>query len=88
MALERDFGDINEARICRLKYETFVSNPETELARILSFLGISASEATIESAVQGVSTTGAGNWRTALDEATLANIPPIMNDTLKAFGYE
>jgi hypothetical protein len=87
-AADRDLAQIDETRICRLRYETLVGDTEHELRRVLGFLGITTSGSEIGRVVQGVSSANVGKWQTQLDAATLQAIEPHIRCALETLGYE
>lgn len=83
----RDLTAIGADRVIRLRYEDFVARPDEELGRLLEFLDARTTPFERRTAVHNVSSNSVGKWRTALDVETLDRIAPIINGTLKTFGY-
>jgi hypothetical protein len=69
-------------RYLEMSYEALVAEPGAELARVAAFLGLAASSADLPP----VSAASIGKWRRQ-PAAQLAEIRPILEPTLGAFGY-
>lgn len=82
------FKNIDQKRVYQIKYEEFVSRPETELWRIAEFVGVKPSHNVIDKVAKTVSTTSVGKGRTALGSDNLNKIKGFMCPALKACGYE
>lgn len=80
-------NDLQEDKVCRVKYEAFVSNPKQELSRILEFMNVDASKDQIEQAVIGVSAKSLGKGRKSLSEHEVAHLEQLVGVTLSKFGY-
>ncbi len=83
----RGLTAVGAGRVIRLRYEDFVARPDDELQRLLEFLDARATPFERRGAVHNVSSSSVGKWRTALDVETLDCIAPIIERTLKRFGY-
>lgn len=83
---ERDFSEIDPERVCRVQYETFVSNPIHQLNRIASFLGLRKGQA-LQRYVSDVTSSNVGKWQNALNKGDLAVILPQIQDELTRYGY-
>ena len=75
----RQLAGLDRDRWLPVRYEDFVTAPGEQLARIMTFLGAQANEATIAAAVAGVSTGSIGKSSSVLDEPTLADIAPYLD---------
>ena len=84
VTLGRAHGAMMGRRYLELSYEAVVANPEIALARLASFLEIDAPRASVDR--HEVSTQSVGKWRRAPRRA-LADVRPILEPTLGAFGY-
>lgn len=73
------FAQMPSEQWLEVQYEDFVFDPESELRRVLDFVGLEASDATVKEAVADVSTGSLGKWRAALGEDTLARLQPIVD---------
>lgn len=74
-------------KVIRVRYEDFVQRPAIELARVLTFLGLSVPMSDIENAVKGVSARSLGKGRKALGDAEVAKLEQLVGDSLKRYGY-
>ena len=74
-------------QVCRVQYESFVSNPKNELARVLKFMGVEASEKQLEQSTLGVSAKSVGKGRDSLGVEEVENLEKLVNKTLGKFGY-
>ena len=83
-----DLSRIDADRVCAVKYEQFVTRPESELGRLLEFLEIDGGTTDVSELVADVSPKSAGNWRRQLTRQTVRQIEPLMHRELEHFGYE
>lgn len=74
-------------RVIRVCYEELVAAPEREIARILSFLRIPATDQQVKSATVGVSTTSIGKGRASLGKDQLERLETLVADALDRYGY-
>jgi hypothetical protein len=84
---ERDLAELPESRVCKVKYEDFVQQPQAELARILDFMDVQATQQQIESAVDGVSGKSIGKGRSMLGQEEVERLEPLIGETLRRHGY-
>ncbi|MEQ9237451.1 sulfotransferase family protein [Coleofasciculus sp. E2-BRE-01] len=84
---EHDLNQIESTRIHQLRYEDFVANPIKELSRISTFLKVDISAQYSQKLIQGISTDSVGRWKKDLNQNTLKLIQPLIQDTLKHYGY-
>lgn len=84
---EHDLSQIESTRIHQLRYEDFVANPSKELSRISTFLKVDISAQYSQKLIQGISTDSVGRWKKDLNQNTLKLIQPLIQDTLKHYGY-
>jgi hypothetical protein len=84
---EHDLNQIESTRIHQLRYEDFVTNPSKELSRISTFLKVDISAQYSQKLIQGISTDSVGRWKKDLNQNTLKLIQPLIQDTLKHYGY-
>jgi hypothetical protein len=85
---ESAFEKIDAARIYRLYYEAFVTQPAGELRQLGTFVGTYISPEQAKTMVQGVSAGSIGSWQTTLDQQTVEAISVLINKTLKQYGYK
>lgn len=74
-------------QVCRVQYEAFVHDPKTELARVLQFMGVSATSEQLKEAVVGVSAKSLGKGRKSLGDDEVAHLESLVGETLSKFGY-
>jgi len=84
---EQAFAKMSDNKVVRVRYEDFVREPSIELGRIVEFLGLDVPPATIDKAVQGVSSLSLGKGRKALGGEEVANLEALVGDTLKRYDY-
>ena len=80
-------GELAPGRVYAVCYETFISHPEKELAKLLRFLGVSLDKATIERLANSVSPASLGKWEKQLTAGQLAEIERLVGDTLRSTGF-
>jgi hypothetical protein len=84
VTLGRAHGAMLGERYLEMNYEAVVADPAAALTQLSQFLQLNPSWATIER--QEVRTQSVGKWRRAPRRA-LADVQPILEPTLEAFGY-
>ncbi|HZZ87178.1 MAG TPA: sulfotransferase, partial [Caulobacteraceae bacterium] len=82
VTLGRSYGAPLAERYLEMSYEALVADPGAELARVAAFLGLAAAS----NDLPPVSAASIGKWRRQ-PAAHLAEIRPILEPTLGAFGY-
>ncbi|MGM0519928.1 MAG: sulfotransferase family protein [Campylobacterota bacterium] len=75
-------------KVIRVKYEDFVTNPQTELNTILHRLHIDYTDESLQKATQNVSSKSIGKGRKAFDKAQLQKVNALIRDSLQRYGYE
>lgn len=85
---DRDFANLSDDRVIRVKYEDLVSQPVTEFEKIANFLGKDASDSYKEYLRLNVRTCSVGKGRKALGQEVVDEIRPLIADTLVRYGYE
>ena len=85
VTLGRAHGAMLGERYLEVRYEALVANPGAELTRLARFLGVS--DAPDQADWSDVRSQSVGKWRTQ-PVRHLAEIRPIMEPTLGAFGYD
>ena len=80
-----DFSKLASDQMLEIVYEDFVSNPSTELERILAFLG--KSSLMTDAAVSMVSSGNVGKGRAALGGDAVARLTALGAPTLAKLGY-
>lgn len=75
-----DLENLDPARRQYIKYEDFVSDPEQNLQRILTWLEAPVPAKDIASAVSSVSRASVGKSSSSLDEESLARLGPIISE--------
>ena len=81
------FDHVDPSRWIDVEYESFVTNPEGQLRRIMAFAGIEASDDQIAAAVSGVRADSVGKGRTSLDDEAAARLRELVGPMLKRLGY-
>lgn len=84
---ELAFSTMPQEKVLAIRYEEFVVNPQEQLARVLAFMGITATETDIASAVRPVSATSMGKGRQSLGQKKVTELESLVGDTLKNYGY-
>ena len=84
---DKELDFLAQDQVCRVKYEGFVSNPKYELARVLKFMGIEASEKQLENSTIGVSANSVGKGCQILGNDEVQNLGKLVGKTLRRFGY-
>jgi hypothetical protein len=84
---DTDFGTMDQSRVHRLTYETFVADPAGELERLATFLGVELGRERMSDSVRDVSPSSVGNWRMALSPGDQDAIDPYVRPTLERHGY-
>ncbi|MDD5395542.1 MAG: sulfotransferase [Thiothrix sp.] len=85
---EEEFSRIDPERVVRVKYEDLVSHPHDEFLRIAKFLGQEVTPSILNGVTQSVSIGSVGKGRAALGASGLAEILPLINETLAVHGYK
>ena len=84
---ESAFQEMDASRVCRVRYEDFVSNPAEELTSILNFCSITAETTKVRAAVANVSSASIGKGRRALAEKQAERLAGLVGETLDRYGY-
>ena len=84
---DKELDFLGQDKVCRVQYEGFVSNPKYELARVLKFLGVEATEKQLVRATAGVSANSVGKGRQSLGNDEVRNLENLVGMTLTKFGY-
>ena len=84
---EHDLEQLDSARVHRLRYEDFVTNPSVELQSLAEFLNIDLSENDARQLVQGVSSKSVGDWKNCFDQDVLESLEPLIKASMKRYGY-
>lgn len=78
---------IDESRVSRVSYESFVAQPERELMRINSELDLNLNTEKLSIAVADVSSRNVGKGRANLDKKTASAVVNLVGETLDKYGY-
>jgi hypothetical protein len=70
-----------------IRYEDFVRKPESELSRILDFLGLTIGLQQKRQATLNVTPTSIGKGKASLGEEKIQRLTPIIHDTMDRYGY-
>lgn len=83
---------VGPARFLNLRYETLVAEPETELARLEAFLGVTLAEEVREGFLARARASDLarnfGKWRTAMPARELERYEAVAGEQLQRWGYE
>lgn len=82
-----DFKNIDDSRICVVKYEEFVSSPSKEFERVAKFMGANVSSESVKEICSSVSSSSVGKGRANIDGEEAERVKSIMKDTLMKYGY-
>lgn len=78
---------VDRARWFEVSHEEFVRDPEAWVERIFEFAGLSRSEQAMAFTRSTVQPARAERWRSAMSEAVLADIRPIIEPAMQRLGY-
>lgn len=81
------FDDMPPNRWLEIKYEDFVTDPSSEMERIVSFAKLDVDCTSVRAAVSGVRSTSMGKGRTSLDAETTQRLVDLVGQTLSRYGY-
>lgn len=84
---DRDFSRIDEARIHRIKYEDFVSQPMMVMDGVMKFIGHDVSRDQLEQLSRQISAGSVGKGRSQLGPERVERILPLIQATLARHGY-
>lgn len=84
---ESAFEDMPEEKVIRVRYEDFVREPQTELARMVEFLELDIPNDTIREAISNVSSKSIGKGRASLDGTEVTRLESLVGETLDRYGY-
>lgn len=84
---ELALSNMPEEKVLRVCYEEFVREPDTELGRILSFVGKNVDPKKISKAVENVSPGSLGKGRKALGDEEVRKLESLVKETLERYDY-
>jgi hypothetical protein len=84
---EQSLSTIDSSRVIRIRYEDFVAFPDSELFRILDFMGIESDEENVKNAVAGVSKRSVSKGKNQLKATDIQSLDLLIGDTLRRLGY-
>tara|TARA_B100000795_G_C22677792_1_gene390512 strand:+ start:49 stop:921 length:873 start_codon:yes stop_codon:yes gene_type:complete len=84
---EKSLSKIDKDKVLTVYYEELVQNPLAELNRIISFIGLEATNERILSTIKSISVCNIGKGRSALSHSEITDIESIIAETLKRHGY-
>jgi hypothetical protein len=79
---------MDKERICEIKYENFVSRPESEFLRLADFLGAAPSQNDIDKTIKAISSESVGSGRAALGFEKINGLKEFLKPALESCGYE
>ncbi|MGM0452716.1 MAG: sulfotransferase family protein [Thermodesulfobacteriota bacterium] len=80
------FARLPSDRWLPLTYEALVSDPETELQRVLDFAGVNQDIAACRHIIAEISPENLGQGRQILEQEAAARLTPIIADTMSRYG--
>ncbi|NQY97043.1 MAG: sulfotransferase [Henriciella sp.] len=98
-----DFAERHPDNAMPVRYEDLIASPEDYVAKLMSFLGETAPEGLLETALSDTDARGFSDWKTfskssiekssvnrwrRLPRATLQELAQIVNNTLERCGYD
>lgn len=84
---ENDLLSIDQDQVIRVCYEDFVTNPVSELTKILGFLGYEVPLESVRESVATVSDRSLGKGRNALGKEEVKNLEVLIAEGLRRYGY-
>jgi len=81
------FSAMPEERWLEVGYEEFVQDPESELTRMLDFVGLDVPAGQRREAVANVRADSIGKGRAALDSEAVLRLESLVGGTLSRYGY-
>ena len=81
------FDHMDPSRWIEVVYESFVTHPDEQLRRILTFAGIEASADQVAAAVAGVRADSVGKGRASLSDEAAERLRDLVGPMLKRLGY-
>ena len=84
---EEALSSIDPARIIRIQYEGFVTDPKLETERITNFLDIDLNEIIREQLSSNISCKSVGKGRASLSSQEIKGLGPLIYDTMSRYGY-
>jgi len=85
---EDSFSEMPSNKVIKVAYEKLVTSPVSELGKILSFLDLTVDEMAIQQAVAGVSSRSVGKGRLSISDTVLEAVNPLIEETMKRYGYQ
>ena len=87
MKAENDMASFEDGQVLRLKYEDFVDDPISDLARICAHCGLEMSSDMVKAAREMVKSDRKIKWQ-RFEPHDLARIMPEISDEMRRHGYE
>lgn len=84
---EADFEAMSPDKIYRLQYEDFVQDPEEQLLSLATFLNIDSKFVDSSALTARVSGESVGKWQLDLTQETVELMLPLLEPSLKRYGY-
>lgn len=85
---ERDLSALPAERVHRMSYEALALQPQEELAGLFRFLGAEVDPDRIRELGSGISQKSVGSWKRDLTSEDIAQIDPILSETLARNQYQ
>ena len=84
----KDFESIDDARVLKVQYETFVTQPKEEMNRVLSFLNVAPQNVDVANLTKRVSNKSIGKYKKQLNSEDQDKITKLLSPTLTKLGYK
>lgn len=84
---EEDLSQLPTEQVCRIDYETFVSEPQQVLEQVTSFLGLVVDESRLASISSSVFGGSVGKGAKDLTDEELQAVQALLATTLRRYGY-
>ncbi len=80
-------ASLPDEQVCRVQYETFVTNPREEVDRVTDWLRVPASKDQLRRIAEGISNRSIGKSRSHLSRDELETVDHRLQSALEAWGY-
>jgi hypothetical protein len=85
---ENFLGSIPKDKVVKVKYEDLISDPKTEVKRLVEFIGKSVSEQDLIGLTSNITASSIGKGRKQLGESEVNKLSGLIGKTLTRLGYE
>ena len=84
---EKSLSKMKKNKVLTVYYEELVQNPFSEVKKIISFIGLQATNEQILPTIQSISVSSIGKGRSEMSKVEITNIESIIGETMKRHGY-